>query len=126
MAHEKIIKSARGLEILEKVRKICMDFPEVSEKVDSFGHTSFRVMDKPFVMMGENDADSSLAIKTLKTTQEFLLHKEGYFKTPYIGHHGWVSLWTTDELDWSGVADLIKEGYMRTAPKRLTKLLSEA
>jgi predicted DNA-binding protein (MmcQ/YjbR family) len=126
MSDEKRVQSDRGLEILATVRDICMRLPEVSEHVDAFGHISFRVTDKPFVMMGENEEGTSLAIKTLPTTQEFLLQQEGYFKTPYIGRHGWVSLRTTGQLDWEAIRELILEGYLRTAPKRLAKLLNQA
>jgi hypothetical protein len=62
MEHDKKIKSLEGIKVLEKVRDVCAGFPEVEEKVDSFGHTSFRVKNKPFVMMGENEEGTSLAI----------------------------------------------------------------
>ncbi|MCX7570245.1 MmcQ/YjbR family DNA-binding protein [Tumebacillus sp. DT12] len=113
--------------MLAKVREICMRLPEVAEAVDKFGHTSFRVKDKPFVIMGEqeNEGESglSLAIKTLPTTQELLLQQEGYFKTPYIGQHGWTSLVTAGEPDWAEVEGYLYEAYLRTAPKSLAKLV---
>ncbi|PWK07017.1 MmcQ/YjbR family DNA-binding protein [Tumebacillus permanentifrigoris] len=111
------------MEIVAKVRELCLALPEVTEGLDSFGHISFRVRDKPFVMMGEKDASSTLAIKTLPLTQELLLQREGFTKTPYIGQHGWVSLRTTGDLDWNEIQDLLLEGYLRTAPKRLAKLV---
>ncbi|MBL0388238.1 MmcQ/YjbR family DNA-binding protein [Tumebacillus sp. ITR2] len=117
------MKSQKGLELLAKVREISMKLPEVTEAVDSFGHTSFRVTDKPFVMMGENAPIATLAIKTLPTTQDLLLQKAGYSKTPYIGRHGWVSLDTNETIDWQEVQELILEGYLRSAPKRLAKLV---
>lgn len=116
------IKTARGLELLEKARKICTKYPEVEEKIDSFGHTSFRVKDKPFVMMGESEESSSLSIKTSPATQEILLQQGDRFsKTPYIGHHGWVSVRHSDLIDWEEIEGLMHEGYLRTAPKRLVK-----
>jgi predicted DNA-binding protein (MmcQ/YjbR family) len=118
------ITSEKGQIILAQVREICMRLPEVHEAVDSFGHTSFRVKDKPFVMMGEKAEDTSISIKTLKTTQEVLLQREGFVKTPYIGQHGWVSLTSIDQADWQEIEELIKEGYLRTAPKSLAKLVT--
>ncbi|MGC5324842.1 MmcQ/YjbR family DNA-binding protein [Brevibacillus sp. SYSU BS000544] len=116
------IKSTRGLELLAKVREICTSFPEVEEKIDLFGHTSFRIKDKPFVMMGEKAESSSISIKTSKETQEILLQQGNKFsKTPYIGHHGWVSLRNTDSIDWAEAEGLMKEGFLRTAPKKLVK-----
>lgn len=105
------------------VRKICMRLPEVAEQVDSFGHISFRVKDKPFVMMGEKESGYSLSIKTLPTTQEILLQQDRFSKTPYIGQHGWVSLSQTEPIDWNEIEELIIEGYLRSAPKRLAKLV---
>ncbi|CAH0344721.1 MmcQ/YjbR family DNA-binding protein [Bacillus sp. CECT 9360] len=99
-----------------------MEFPEVFEEVDSFGHTSFRVKDKPFVMMGEEER-LSIAVKTLPETQEFLLQKEGFSKTPYIGQHGWTSFDFTVVPEWDDLESFITEGYLRTAPKRLAKLV---
>jgi predicted DNA-binding protein (MmcQ/YjbR family) len=117
----KLVKSELGQDILLKLRKITKTFPEVDEQIDKFGHTSFRIKDKPFVIMGESeDGVPSLAIKTLKTTQAFLLNeKERFFKTPYVGQHGWTSIYTNQSLDWNEIEGLIKEAYLQTAPKRI-------
>ena len=121
MSVHKQITSEKGEALLAKVRDICMSLPEVTEAVDGFGHTSFRVTDKPFVMMGEGEGVTSLNIKTLLETQDMLVQKEGYSKSAYIGRHGWVSLQTDRELDWQEIRELMIEGYLRTAPKRLVK-----
>ncbi|MBP1963952.1 MmcQ/YjbR family DNA-binding protein [Paenibacillus aceris] len=124
MTHHQII-SAKGLEGAAKVRAFCKQLPEVVEKVDGFGHITFRVKGKPFVMMGETDGQPSTAIKTNLTTQEFLLQQEDspYHKTAYIGQHGWVSILDMDRVPWTEITDLITEGYARTAPKKLRQLL---
>ncbi|ARU62133.1 phosphoribosylglycinamide formyltransferase [Tumebacillus avium] len=118
---EKQVTSERGLTLLGQVREIAMRLPEVIEAVDKFGHTSFRVNDKPFVMMGEGDGETSLSLKVLKETQEVLLQRGGFTKTHYIGHHGWVTLDTEVAPDWNEIGELITEGYLRSAPKRLQK-----
>ncbi|KQX66370.1 MULTISPECIES: MmcQ/YjbR family DNA-binding protein [unclassified Paenibacillus] len=123
MTHQ--LTSVKGLELVVKVRAFCMELPKVEEKVDGFGHITFRVKDKPFVMMGETDGQPSTAIKTNLTTQEFLLQQEDtpYHKTAYIGQHGWVSILDTDKVPWSEIEDLMMEGYARTAPKKLLSQL---
>ncbi|MDQ0219714.1 hypothetical protein [Peribacillus cavernae] len=63
MENNKTVKSEAAVDMFVKVKKICSKFPEVSEQVDAFGHTSFRVKDKPFVMMGVKD-EFSVAVKT--------------------------------------------------------------
>lgn len=126
MSDEKRVMSEKGTEILETVREICMRLPEVTEGVDKFGHTSFRVTDKPFVIMGENESvpGTSLSIKTLLTTQEVLLQRGDFSKSAYIGHHGWVTVRNIGEVDWNEIEELILEGYLRSAPKRLVKLFT--
>ncbi|MBP1155900.1 MULTISPECIES: MmcQ/YjbR family DNA-binding protein [unclassified Paenibacillus] len=125
MEHDKRVKSGKGLDVLERVRETCACMLEVEEKVDSFGHSSFRVNNKPFVMIGENDHEGSIAIKTDHASQEILLQQGRYYKTPYIGQHGWVSLRLTEVLDWAELNDLIVEAYLRIAPKRLARRLKE-
>ncbi|MDR6552066.1 MmcQ/YjbR family DNA-binding protein [Paenibacillus qinlingensis] len=124
MSHHQL-QSPSSLAHLARIRDFCTKLPEVEEKADEFGHTTFRVKDKPFIMLGENDGQVSTALKTELTTQEFLLGQEGtaYQKTPYIGRHGWVSIWNVDLVPWTEIQDLIVEGYARTAPKKLVQQL---
>ncbi|WNC15200.1 MmcQ/YjbR family DNA-binding protein [Brevibacillus brevis] len=118
------ITSKEGLAFVEQVRKLAMRLPEVTEKVDHFGHQTFRVNDKPFVMLGEGeDGTPKMSIKTLPTTQEVLLTRPHFTKTPYIGHHGWVSIAAKDISDWKEIESYLLEGYLRSAPKRLAKLV---
>ena len=126
MSHDVNLKSESGLDMLCRVREIIASLPEAVEAIDGFGHTSFRVNGKTFVILGESEqGDASISIKTAKTTQQFLLLQEGkFYKTPYIGQHGWVSLRHAEEDDWREVGELIREGYSLSAPKRLLKLLA--
>ncbi|WP_282173301.1 MmcQ/YjbR family DNA-binding protein [Cytobacillus firmus] len=124
MIHKQL-KSQKSIEILTKVREISIGFPEAAEHIDKFGHTSFRIKDKPFVILGENEEGiPSIAMKTSKETQEFLLQEGSrFFKTPYIGQHGWTSIQGDHALEWAEVEGLIKEAYLRTAPKSILKSL---
>ncbi|WP_272943480.1 MmcQ/YjbR family DNA-binding protein [Paenibacillus sp. OSY-SE] len=60
----------------------------------------FKVNGKSFVMMGENEEGSGLSFKSDRETQEILLQQGRFFKTPYIGHHGWVSVKAIEPLEW--------------------------
>lgn len=123
---DRVIRSGEGLAMLAKMRDICKEYPEVGEHVDGFGHTSFRVRGKPFVIMGEHEGgDPGISLKTSKETQEFLLMKDGgFYKTPYIGQHGWVSVRMAD-ADWGEIAELVREAYGRAAPKSLRKTVTK-
>jgi predicted DNA-binding protein (MmcQ/YjbR family) len=105
----------------EKVRNICLALPEAVEIIDGFGHNTFKINGKSFVISGESDKGFSLSFKSDRETQEILLQKERFFKTPYIGHHGWVSIQNPNVDDWDELTDLIHEAYLRAAPKRLVK-----
>ncbi|MDN4526044.1 MmcQ/YjbR family DNA-binding protein [Fictibacillus fluitans] len=122
--HKKVV-SESGLRMLKNVREICIVLPETLEHIDGFGHTSFRVRDKPFVIMGENEQGTSLAIKTLHETQEILLQEERFFRPAYIGQHGWTAIYHSEEFNWSEMKSLIFEAYCRTAPKRLINMVHD-
>ncbi|MGE7761530.1 MmcQ/YjbR family DNA-binding protein [Peribacillus sp. NPDC097895] len=107
--------------MLEHVRNICLALPEAVEHIDGFGHNTFKINGKSFVISGESEKGFSLSFKSDRETQELLLQKENFFKTPYIGHHGWVSIHNPDREDWGELTILIQEAYLRAAPKRLVK-----
>ena len=89
-------KQVADLKFLQRIRKLCTRLPEVSEVVDGFGHTSFRVRKKSFLIMGQDADETSIAIKCDPVNQEaLLLRRGGFVRTPYIGQHGWVSVKTT-------------------------------
>ena len=75
-------KSAEELAILDRLRELCAPLPEVAEAVDGFGHTSFRVANKPFVMMGSQELH--LAIKCDPISQDLLV-RTGEFRPADLG-----------------------------------------
>jgi predicted DNA-binding protein (MmcQ/YjbR family) len=119
------MKSKEMTGMLENVRNICLALPEAVEHIDGFGHNTFKVNGKSFVISGDSEKGFSLSFKSDRETQEILLQKEHFSKTPYIGHHGWVSIQNPAEDDWDELTDLIKEAYLRAAPKRLVKKWKE-
>ncbi|MFY0760828.1 MmcQ/YjbR family DNA-binding protein [Metabacillus dongyingensis] len=115
------MKSQDTAGILENLRNICLALPEAVEIIDGFGHNTFKINGKSFVISGESEKGFSMSFKSDRETQELLLQKEHFFKTPYIGHHGWVSILNPAGKDWDELTDLIQEAYLRAAPKRLVK-----
>jgi predicted DNA-binding protein (MmcQ/YjbR family) len=114
-----ITHSVEGLEMLEQVRRICADLPESEETIDGFGHFVFRVNGKPFVRLSGTEELPSLSLKSDTENQEFLLMQGRFYKTPYIGQHGWVSI--DSPTDWDELSILLREAYLFAAPKRLVK-----
>ncbi|WP_169082059.1 MmcQ/YjbR family DNA-binding protein [Paenibacillus sp. PL91] len=109
------IKTTKGIKMLEEVRSICKELPEVVELIDGHGHNTFKVKDKSFIIM----SDYGITFKSDLENQEILLQEERFFKPAYIGHRGWVSI--SDPQDWEEMGILIKEAYLRAAPKRIVK-----
>ncbi|MFD2611764.1 MmcQ/YjbR family DNA-binding protein [Paenibacillus gansuensis] len=122
---DRLITREDHLELLSKVRTAAQVYPEVTEAVDGFGHTSFRVKNKPFIMLGASENGMSCSIKTSPETQSMLLQGNVYTRTPYIGQHGWVTVYLSERTDWKELKDLIEEAYHRTAPPKLRKLHAE-
>lgn len=123
MVHEKQLQSAEGKTLLAALRDVCGDLPEVTEEIDGFGHTSFRVGKKSFVIAGMGEAGTAISIKADPVTQAALVRRGPYYRTPYIGQHGWISVSDPLSQDWSEIQELIVDGYRRAAPKRLSRLV---
>ncbi|HWO77406.1 MAG TPA: MmcQ/YjbR family DNA-binding protein [Bacillus sp. (in: firmicutes)] len=115
------MSSQEELGLLESARNVCLALPEAVEHIDGFGHTTFQINGKSFVRLGESEKGSSLSFKSNRETQEWLLQKEYFFKTPYIGHHGWVSIRNPRKENWVELTELIQEAYLLAAPKRLVR-----
>lgn len=123
MSHEVQLQSPEGQRLLAALRAVCGGLPEVVEEIDGFGHTTFRVGKKSFVIAGTGEKGGAISIKSDPATQEVLVRRGPYYRTPYIGQHGWVSIERPLDHDWAEVEDLIVDGYRRAAPKRLLKQL---
>lgn len=121
MEHNHRVRSADGLQLLAKVRAICVALPEVKETIDGFGCTMFRVNGKSFIRMSESDDGVLLSFKSNHENQEILLQRSQFVKAPYIGQHGWVSIREIGSVYWSEIGELFTEAYLRTAPKGLLK-----
>jgi len=109
---------------INRLRSISLALPEAVEK--SFGgHTSpaFRVRDKLFVMVSEDQR--TVTLKAAAGVQEALVRSDPtrFFVPAYVGHKGWVGISLEVDQDWDELAELIEDSYRMTAPKRVSALL---
>lgn len=123
MHHANSLDSPAGRKLLKALRNVCAPLPEVVEEIDGFGHTAFRVRKKSFVIAGMGEGGAALSIKSDPTNQALLVERGPWYRTPYIGQHGWVSVDDPLGRDWAEIAELIVDGYRLAAPARLAKLL---
>lgn len=111
----------------ERMRAICLAFPEVSER--SGWRLSFEVRGKNFAsLMDDHHGDGRLAIwcKADRETQAALVDEDPvrFFVPPYVGPSGWVGIsLDAGDVDWDEVAELLEDGYRLLAPKRLVAQL---
>ena len=112
-------------ELLERVRRICLAFPEATEG-GGVGNPSWRVRDKIFAMRHDSHAGRwGIWCKAPPGAQRALVEgdPDRFFVPPYVGGHGWIGISLAADQDWGFVADLIEESYRMTAPKRLATAL---
>jgi predicted DNA-binding protein (MmcQ/YjbR family) len=117
--HEGRLDTPEGRRLLAALREICAALPEVQEVVDGFGHTTFKVRKKSFLIAGMGEDGEAISIKSDPTTQQHLVRRGPYYRTPYIGQHGWVSVADPLDHDWDEIRELIVDGWRLAAPKRL-------
>jgi predicted DNA-binding protein (MmcQ/YjbR family) len=113
----------RELELISQLEAICRELPQTTRERDGFGHTVFKVGKRTFVMIGSGHGRGSLSIKSDLTTQDLLIQRGPWERTPYIGQHGWVTVWGDQPIDWGEVRELVRDGYRLAAPKRLARQL---
>ena len=107
------------LAVLKRLRRVYEQLDGVTEERDKFGHVAIRVGKKTLAMLGVNDGVPSLGLKSDLTTQSFLVERGRFYRTPYVGQHGWVSIdGTVKQLDWDAITDVLTATYAVVAPKR--------
>ena len=107
---------------LQRVRRQCLSFPESSETA-SWGHPNFRAGSRTFVAFEWVEGRPSIAFRLDPTDVDFLLHRKGFFVTPY-GQGRWVSLWADGTPDWGLVSRLVERSYRVVALKRMVAALN--
>jgi len=117
------MKSSDG-EILKRLRKACGRLPESTETV-TFGHPAFQVNGKTFAVLEEYKGELSVCFRVEKSVQDVFLGDPRFYRTPYIGKHGWVSLKVyAAPLDWSEIGQLLggsRELVAAQGPRRRRK-----
>ena len=110
---------------LLRLRKICLALPEAHE-VEAWGEPTFRVKNKLFAMFAGADnhhgrGRDSVWCKAAPGNQELMIGAapERFFKPPYVGPSGWIGVYLDKATDWSEVAELLRDAYRLTAPKKV-------
>ena len=116
--------------LVERVRKICLSLPEVTER-PSHGAPTFFVKGKTFVTVwadGHHDHTfPHLWCAAPPGAQEMLVAEDPdrIFRPPYVGHRGWIGVRLDRKPDWGQIEDLCEDAYRTVAPPRIVRLLDE-
>jgi hypothetical protein len=111
--------------LLARLRRLCLALPEAHE-VEAWGEPTFRVKNKLFAMFaaaGNHHGAGRPAVwcKAAPGNQELMVRAapERFFVPPYVGPSGWVGVWLDRGADWKELAELLRDSWRLTAPKRL-------
>ena len=103
--------------ILTKLREICLTLPKTTETL-TFGHPTFQVSTKTFAVLETYKGELSIALKVGKKMQPIFLEDSRFYRTPYVGQHGWVSLRANTKLNWKEIGDLVRGSYELVSMKK--------
>ena len=104
--------------LLDRLRAFALSLPGTSE-VPSWGHPNFRAAKKTFAVYEIRKGRPCVAVKLPRPDGQALLGDGRFFVTPYIGKHGWVSLWVDEPVPWALVRDLALRSYREVATREL-------
>jgi len=113
--------------VVERVRSICLRFPEVTER-PSHGSPAFFV-GKQFVMLwagGHHDHTFPhlwCAAPVGAQDESIASDPERYFRPPYVGARGWIGVRLDRDVDWDEVGERCEDAYRAVAPARLVATL---
>jgi predicted DNA-binding protein (MmcQ/YjbR family) len=113
-------------EILKKLRKASLALPGAEETV-SFRHPTFRVRGgKIFAVLETYKGELGICVNVGKLMQGVFLDDPRFFRTPYVGKYGWVTLRVhAAPLNWKEIRELVKGSYLLVAPKDTRKRVSK-
>jgi predicted DNA-binding protein (MmcQ/YjbR family) len=122
MEHPLVIDPADPL--VERVREICLSYPEAAEK-QSFGRPTFRAGKKVFVWMSSSmNRPYSFVFKPEPHARLAHLEDSRFFVPPYWGSSGWLAIdIDPPDADWAEFAELIDASYREVALMRQLRVL---
>lgn len=110
---------------LVRLRKFCLSLPEAHE-VTAWGEPTFRVKNKMFATYAgahnhHGGGREAVWCKAAPDSQSIMVRArpDRYFVPPYVGPSGWVGIWLDKRPAWKEIEEVLVDGYMLVAPRRL-------
>ncbi len=121
MVHERLDEPP-WQHLLGPLREICLALPEAHE-TRNFDSPWFRAGKKVFAIFNVRDDGPAVSFRAEPMQRAELLAEERFSPTPYMHHHGWVSLRLEEPVDWDEVEELLLDSYRQQALKRMLRAL---
>ncbi|MCU1582914.1 MAG: hypothetical protein QOG18_1736 [Microbacteriaceae bacterium] len=115
--HPQVVEPRHPL--VEKVRALCLAYPEAAE-VEAWGRPTFRAGKKVFLLVGSAmDRPYSIVFKPESDERLAYLGDPRFFIPAYWGPGGWLAIdIDSPSTDWTELAELIDTSYRQVALKR--------
>ena len=99
-----------------KLRAICLALPNTRETL-SWGSPHFRVGDKIFCGIGDEKGRLAIGFKLEMDHADAIVQDPRFWRAPFVGRYGWVSMGVTAKMNWRQVKAFVEESYRLIAPK---------
>ena len=119
-------RAAERERTLKRIRKICLAFPQTSERLSHGAPTFFIRGKRAFLMvLADHHGDGRFAIwcAAADGMQKMLVDADPdrFFVRPYVGHRGWLGVRLDRGLDWDELAGIAEDAYAEVAPAKLVE-----
>jgi hypothetical protein len=108
---------------LPRLRRLCLDLPEVTERLSHGEPTWFIRARRTFVTFADHHHDDRLAFWCAAPAgAQSLLVDAGpdrFFVPPYVGGRGWLGVRLDVPVDWDEIGQLVLDAYRAIAPAGL-------
>ena len=96
---------------IEPLRRICLGFPCVTERVQWGNHLLFEVGGKMFAITSLEPAPSYVTFKCTPDSFAELVERQNIIPAPYLARAYWVALQSSDALSQRELADCLRSAY---------------
>ena len=99
-----------------QLRELALGLPGAQER-ETWGHPTFRVRDKIFVILGDDGSTARLKATPADQAELVAADPETFGVASHVGRYGWVTV-RLDRVDPDEMRELVVEAWRRTAPAR--------
>jgi hypothetical protein len=122
------IMPSRPAAALERVRRLCLGYPDTSERPSHGAPTFFIRRTRSFVMFAaDHHGDGRLALwcAAPEGAQAMLVESNPdiYFVPRYVGPLGWIGVRLDRRAPWTEIAAVIDQAFRTRAPRTLLERL---